>query len=172
MATPSHAAAARNGLFVGLRLWFGNFFTRYGFQFSADHVSGEARTQETSIHRRHFVFADFAAKGAEFAFEALADDRGFVGFLGGVGEGGFDVAVGDSAGAEVARDAEFSLATDFRALAGELFGEALVVYHFGAFEAVHDGSKELVVFGAPAEELLHFVDGISAAHEGSHGGFV
>ncbi len=115
---------------------------------------------------------DFAAEGTEFSFEALADDGGLVGFFGGFGEGGFDVAVRDAAGAEVARDAEFTLAADFGALASELFGEALVVDHFGAFEAVHDTFQERVVFGSTAEQLLHFVDGIGTAHKGANGGFV
>lgn len=35
-------AAARSGLFVGLRLWLGNFFAGHGFQLSADHVGGKA----------------------------------------------------------------------------------------------------------------------------------
>ena len=61
---------------------------------------------------------------------------------------------------------------NFGALASELFCEALVVDHFGALEAVHHGSKEFVVFGAATEELLHFVDGVGAAHEGADGGFV
>ena len=96
----------------------------------------------------------------------------FVGFLGGVGESGFDVAVGDATGAQVARDPEFSLAADFRALTGELFREALVVDHFGALQTVHYGFQEFVVFRSPAEQLLHFVDGIGSAHERADRGFI
>jgi hypothetical protein len=61
---------------------------------------------------------------------------------------------------------------DFGALAGELFGEAFVVEMAGTLQAVYDIFEELVVFGAAAEELLHFVDGIGAAHESADGGFV
>ncbi len=82
------------------------------------------------------------------------------------------MAIRDTASAEVSSDAELALTADFCALAGELFCEAFVVNHFGALEAVHDVAKEIVVFGVAAEELLHFVNGIGAAHESADGGFI
>jgi hypothetical protein len=159
-------------LFVGRRLRLRDFLAGDRFEFAADDVGGKTCAEKAAVHGGEFVFGNFAAEGAECAFEALANDGGLVGFFGGLGEGGFDVAVGDAAGAEVAGDTEFALAANFGALASELFGETLVVDHFGPLETVHDGSKEFVVFGAAAEELLHFMDGVGAAHEGAKGGLV
>src|SRR5579863_5522600 len=97
-------------LFIRLGFWLRDFFARQGFELAADDVGGKAGAEEAAVHRGDFVFGDLAAERAKFAFEALANYGGFVGFLGGFGEGGFDVAVGDAAGAEVASDAEFALA--------------------------------------------------------------
>ena len=57
----------------------------------------------------------------------MADGGALGGFVGGLFDGGLDLGVGDAAGAEVAGDAEFALAADLGALAGELFGVAVVV---------------------------------------------
>jgi len=54
-----------------------------------------------------------ATKGTELAFDALADDGGFVVGLGGFSEGVVNMAIGDAAGAKVAGDAEFALFADF-----------------------------------------------------------
>jgi hypothetical protein len=168
----AHKTTRRIILFLRLRLCFWYFLARYCFQFAADYVGGKTRAQEAAIHRRDFVFVNFAAEGSEFPPEALADNRSFVSFLGRLRESGFDVAVWDSSGAQVARNTKFSLAADFRALAGKLFGKSLVVDHLGPFEAVHHGSQKLVVFGSPAKQLFHLVDRIRAAHQSAHRGFI
>jgi len=124
----------------------------------------------------HFSWADACSVGAagcaEFAFDALADESGFVGLLRGFFEGYFDVAVGDPAGAKVAGDAEFSLFAGFRAVASELLGVAGVINITSAFEACQDVFDERGVFAAALEGALHFVDGVRAAHEDFDGGIV
>src|SRR5690242_12032312 len=82
------------------------------------------------------------------------------------------MAVWDAAGAQVAGDAEFPLAPDFRALAGELLGKALVINHLGALQTVHYIFQKIVVIRSPAQQLFHFVDGVSAAHQGANGSVV
>src|SRR5207302_8996683 len=76
-----------------------------------------------------------AAEGAQLALDALADKRSFVGLLGGFFESGFDVAVGDAAGAQVACDAECALGAGFGGVAGERLGVTGVGPWSGAFEA-------------------------------------
>jgi len=159
-------------LFFGGRFGFGDFGAGEGVELAADDVGGEAGAEQAAIEGGDFVVGDFAAGEAEFAFDALADERGFVVFLGVFVECSFDVFIGDAAGAEVAGDAEATLAADFGALAGELFGVAGVVDQAFAFEAFEDVFDELVVVGAMGEGLLHFVDGMSAAHEDAGGGGV
>ena len=156
-------------LFIRLGFWLRDFFARQGFELAADDVGGKAGAEEAAVHRGDFVFGNLAAEGAEFAFEALADDGGFVGIFGGLGEGGFDVAVGDAAGAEVAGDAEFALAADLGALAGELFGVAVVVEAAVFLQAGQDYLGEEVAAGSAFEEFLHFVYGMRAAHQGAEG---
>jgi len=92
--------------------------------------------------------------------------------VGGGCNGGLDVGVGDAAGAEIARDFEFSLAADFGALAGELLGVAGVVELAVFLHAGEDDLGEEFVGGATVEEALHFFDGVRAAHEGAQGDIV
>jgi hypothetical protein len=148
---------------------FGDFFACEGFQFAADYVSGKARAKEAAVNGTHFVFGDFAAKSAEFAINPLADNGGFVGFFCGFGKCGFNVAVWDTAVTQFTGDAEFALAADFGALAGELFGEAFVVEMAFALEKFNHEFDEFVVVASPAEMLFHFVDGVGAAHESADG---
>ena len=99
----------------------------------------------------------------------MADGGAFGCFVRGVFDGGLDVGVGDAAGAEVAGDAEFALAADFGALAGELFSVAVIVEGAVFLEAGEDYLGEEVAAGAALEEFLHFVDGVRAAHQGAEG---
>ena len=143
-----------------------------GVEFAADGVGGEAGAEEAAVEGGDFVVGDFAAREFEFALDAEAD-RGALGFgVGGFSESGFDVGIGDAAGAEVAGDAEFALAADFGALAGELFGVAGIVDHAVFAEAGEDDLREEFAGGPTLEEFFHFGDGVGAAHEGALGGFV
>jgi len=152
--------------YKGTLFWVnvGNVFFYYGFQFAADDVGGKSSAQQASINGGHFLFVDFATVGAEFAFDALADHSALVGGFGGFFQRGFDVPVGDSASAEVAGHAEFSLLARFGALAGELLGVAGVVYQAIFFQACHDHLNEELVVAAAFEFFLHLVDGVGALH--------
>ena len=167
-----HGGVWRKRLFVGGGFGVRDFGVGEGVELAADDVGGEAGAKETAVERGELVIGDFAAGEAEFAFDALADESGFVMFLGIFFKGGFDVFVGDAAGAEVARDAEAALPADLGALAGELFGVAGVVDEALAFEAFEDVLDELVVVGAMSESLFHFMDGVGAAHEDAGGGVI
>jgi len=151
---------------------FGDVFAGERAKFAANDVGGKAGTEQTAVEGSDLVLADFASGSAELAFDALTDERGFVGGLGDFVEGGFDVAVGDTAGAEVAGDAEPALFADFGALAGELFGVTGVVDVAGGLEAVHHFFDEGFVVAAALESLLHFMDGMGAAHEDFDGSVV
>ena len=113
-----------------------------------------------------------ATEESEFAVDALADHGGFVGVGGGFFYGGFDVAVGDTAGAKLAGNAIFALVADFGALAGELFGVAGGVDQAVLFEAGEDFLDEVFVGGAANEGFFHFGDGMGAAREDFDGGVV
>ena len=119
-----------------------------------------------------FGVGDFAAGDSEFAVDAVAD--GFaLGFVVGRGcDGGLDVGVGNAAGAEVARDAKFSLATNFGALASKLLGVAGVVELAVFFHTGEDDLGEEFVGGAAVEEFLHFLNGVWAAHQSAQGDVV
>src|SRR6266404_5960438 len=113
-----------------------------------------------------------ASKEFYFALDALADHGGFVGVGGGFFYGGFDVAVGNAAGAEFAGHAVFALVADFGALAGELFGVAGVVDQAVLFQAGDDFLDEVFVGGAADERFFHVGDGMGAAHENFDGSVV
>jgi hypothetical protein len=146
---------------------FGDVFLGEGFEFAADEVGGEAGAEEGRVEGNAFTVVDFAAKRPKFSLYSLADDGGLVALLGGFGECRVDVTVGNAAGAEFAGDAELALFAGLRALAGELFGVAGIIKLAGFFESGHDDLDEKFIVGSPGEELFHFVDGMSAAHEGA-----
>ena len=106
------------------------------------------------------------------AFEALADEGGFV-CVGEDGiEGGFDVAVGDAASAEFSRDAESSLAAGLRVLASIIERELCVVEVILFAEARNYGCDGFFVLGAAREIFLHFVDRVGPAHQRTERGGV
>ena len=118
------------------------FFGGDGFEFAADGVGGEAGGEEAAVEAGDFAVGDFAARESEFAFDAVADGEALR-FVVGVGvDGGLDVGVGNAAGAEIARDAEFSLAADFGTLAGELLRVASVVELAVFLHARHHDLRE------------------------------
>lgn len=102
----------------------------------------------------------------------MADGFALRRFVGGGFDGGLNVGVGDTAGTEVAGDAEFSLAADFGALAGELLGVAGVVELAVFFHAREDDLREELVRSAAVEQALHFFYGVGAAHQGAEGDVV
>lgn len=151
---------------------FWELFAGDGFDFAADNVGGEAGAEKAAVERGELFFFDFSFEGAEFALDALANERGFVVLEGIFGESSFDVLVGNAAGAKVARNAEFALAANFGALTGELFGEACVVEEAVVLEALDDGPDERIVVGTMGEGSLELVDRMSAAGEDADGGVV
>lgn len=167
----ARAEAALKILF-GVGIDFGNIFPRRVTQFATDDVCGEAGAEEAAIERGELLVVDFAAEGAEFSRDALADERSFVGLLGGFFDGSFDVAVRDAAGPEVARDAELALLARFGAMTGKLLGVAGVVNVAGAFEASQDVFDQGSVFATALERFLHLMDGVSTAHEDFDGSVV
>jgi hypothetical protein len=120
-----------------LDLYVRHFFSRQRLQFSPHHVRGKSGAQEAPVDGSHFLFVDFAAVGAEFAFDALADHGALIILLGRLFQRGVNVPVRDAACAEVARDAKLSLLASFGALARELFGVARVVNQAVLFQAGH-----------------------------------
>ncbi len=141
-------------------------------EFSADDVAREAGGQQRTIERGEFALIDFAAEEAEFAFDALANECGGIGLFGGFFHGGFDVAVRDAAGAQVAGDAEVALFAGLGAKARELARVAGVIDQIFALQTVDHGLDELFVFAAAPQGLVHFMDGVGAAHKDFDSGVV
>jgi len=93
-----------------------------------------------------------------------------VGDGGDFGEGGFDVSVGDAAGAEFARDALGALTADASAMRGELAGVDGVVEIAAFAEKSEDDVRGFGIGGALLEIFAHLGDGVGSAHQGAHGG--
>jgi len=141
-------------------------------ELGADDVGGEAGAEKRAIERGELASIERAADVREAALEARADEHGFV-CLGEDGvKGGFDVAVGDAARAQLAGDAKASLAAGLRVLAGVVEGVAGVVEIFMLAQPGDDGRDEFEVFGAAVEVFAHFMDGVRAAHERAERGGV
>src|ERR1700722_20162626 len=102
----------------------------------------------------------------------MPDDGTLVGFFGGLLESCVDVAVRDSAGAQLSGDAKLALLADFGALAGKLFRIARVIDHSLALQTVEHGLDQGFVVGASLQRSFHFVDGMSATHQGAYRGVV
>lgn len=98
-----------------------------GIQLSANDFGRESRAKQAAVERRQFARIERPASRRKQAFQACANKRGLVGFGESDVESGFDVAVGHAAGAQLARDAETSLAARIRVDTGELEGIAGVI---------------------------------------------
>jgi hypothetical protein len=96
-------------------------------EFGADCVGGEAGPEEAAIKGSDFALVEGAAQVGEASLDADANERGFVGFGEDGFEGGFDVLIGNAAGAKFAGDTEASLAAQFGVLVGVVQGVARVV---------------------------------------------
>src|SRR6266705_4545124 len=136
-------------VFDGCIWGLGDVFFGYGAEFAADEVGGEAGAEEGAVERGDFAVVNFAAEKLHLPFDALADERSFVRFLGYFVQGGFDVAIRDAAGAEVAGDAEFALLARFGALPRELLGIAGVVNQTRALQSLDYLFHQRFVFRAP-----------------------
>src|SRR5574337_797610 len=96
-------------------------------------VGGKAGAEQAAVERGKLAPVERAAARVapaqlfQAALEALADERGFIGFREAFLERGFDVAVGDATGAKLASDAVATLAAGLGAIAGELARVAGVV---------------------------------------------
>jgi hypothetical protein len=105
------------------------------------------------------------AEEFELALNALADGGAFGGFVGGLGQGGFDVRGGNAAGAEVSGDAELALSANLGTLARELFGVPRVVDQVVFFQAGQDYLGQEFAGGATLKEFLHFVYRMRPTHQ-------
>ena len=141
-------------------------------ELGADDVGGEAGGEKGAVERGEFFFVERAARLRELALQARADERGFVGFGENGIERGFDVAVRDAADAELAGDAETSLAAGLRVAAGIVESEFSIVEIILLSEACYDRSDEIFLLGAALEILLHFMNGVRAAHQCTQSGGV
>jgi len=136
-----------------------------GFQLAANYVGRESGCEERAIDGSKFLVGHISAERTQLAFDALADDGGFIRGVSGFGNGFVDVAIGDPAGAKVSSDAVFALFADFGACARKLFGVARVVEFAAFLETGEDDLCEEFAIGAAKKLFLHFVDGMGAAHK-------
>jgi hypothetical protein len=153
-------------------VYVGEVFAGEGFEFAADDVGGKTGAEQAAVEGSQFAVVDFTAEGTQLALDALSDDGGLVGVLGGFFEGGFDVAVGNATGAEVACHTKLALFSSLGALPGELLGVACVIDVAVLLETGDDFLDEVFVGGATDEGFFHFGDGMRAAHKDFDGSVV
>jgi len=142
----------------------GEIAARDRAEFGADYIGGKAGREQAAIEGGEFAPVERAAEAGEAALEAGADEGGFVGFGEDGVERGFDVGVGDAAGAEFAGDAE-AAAVGMDAAAGEVEGVADVIEIVELAKARDDGGDEFYIFGAAFEIGAHVVERVGAAHK-------
>src|SRR2546425_8200383 len=82
------------------------------------------------------------------------------------------MTVGDSAGAEVAGNAEFALLARFGALPRKLFGVARVVNQTRALQSLDYLFHQRFVFRAPLQRQTHLVNRMRSAHQCAQRGVV
>ena len=138
----------------------------------ADYVGGKAGAEEAAVDRGALLFVKRTVGLAEAALDAGTHERGFIGFGEYSFQRRFDVPVRDAAGAEFARDAEFSLATLLRVDAGVVAGVARVVEVLHFLQFLQDGFDVFFIFGAAFEICAHFVDRVRTSHQSSQCGGV
>src|SRR5262249_5812702 len=101
------------------------------------------------------------------AFEAFAQERSFVRVAENRVEGCFDVMIGDAAGAKFPRDAETALSAGLGVLPRVVGSEFRVVEVILFAKTRDNGPDGVLLLDKTLEVLLHFVNGVRAAHQGS-----
>ena len=168
--TPNYGSVSAASLSASGK--FGEVAVGDAFQLGADYVRGETGAEKIAVEGGDFFLVEGAAEMGEAAGEARADERGFVGFGEDGIHRGFDVAVGDTACAQFASDAETSLAAKLGVLRGVVQSVLGVVEIVEFAEARDYGGDEVFIFGAALEMFFHFGDGMGAAHQGALRGHV
>jgi hypothetical protein len=112
---------------VGRVFHFRHRFVGDAVEFGANEVGREAGPEEGAVDRGDSFVINFAAVGFQFAFDPLANQCAWVGLCCGLFERAVDDAVGNSAGAQFARNTEFALFARLRPVARELLSVALIV---------------------------------------------
>ena len=128
MRSLPQTASGEHSFFRGRRIGeIGEIAFGDAAELGANHIGGKARAQQAAIQGSDFALIERAAKVREAAFQACADQTGFV-RLGEDGfESGVNIAVRNAAGAKFAGDAEASLAAQFSMLVGIIQSVARVV---------------------------------------------
>ena len=139
---------------------------------SAHLIGGKAGAEQAAIERGQAAFVERAANAAEFAFQALADERGFVLRGEHFVERGFDVAVGHAAPAELLGNAKTSLAANGRVGAREFASVARVIEQLLLLQPIEFCTNQTFILAAAFERAAHFEDRMGAAHERANGGGV
>lgn len=137
--------ASESGFEVGGVGQIGEIAVGDAAQLGANDVRGKAGAKQAAVKRRNLALTERAADMRKMPPEARANRRRFVRFREDGIEGGFDVAIGDSAAAQFARDAEASLAARLRVLAGVFEREASIVEITLLAKARNDGGNGLFV---------------------------
>lgn len=139
-----------------------------GAELGANYVGGKTGAEQIAIERGAFFLVERAFDLAEAAFEARADERGFICLGENRFQRHFNMLVGDATAAQFAGDAEFALVTMLRMNARVIAGVSRVVEVLEFFEFLEHAANVLFVFGAARQIFAHFVYGIRATHQGTH----
>ena len=123
----------------------GDFFGRDGLEFFADGVGRESRGKEAAVQTGDLAVGNFAAGEFELAFDAMANGEALRFVVGGSFDSRLDIGIRNSASAEVARDPEFSLPANLRALPRKLLRVARIVELPVFLHARHDDLREQLV---------------------------
>ncbi len=121
--------------------------------------------KEAAVEGSHFLFVDFAAEGAQFALDALADHRTFVIVPCAFFQRCVNMPVGNPTGAKVAGNAEFSLLVRFGPMSRKLLRIPCVIDQPVFFQASYHQLDKQFVIAAPLELLLQFVDGVGTPRQ-------
>src|SRR6266404_2185005 len=167
-SSPFGSPRAPRGTLLHLHFGIRHLFSRHRFQFPTHYVRGKPRPQQAPIQGSQLLFVEFPAEGAQLPFDALAHHRTLIRRLGSFVQRRFNMPVRNPSPPQVARNPEFSLLARFRPLPRELLRIPRVIDHPVFFQARHHQLHQQFVVAAPLELFLHFMDGMSAAHQCAH----
>jgi hypothetical protein len=138
----------------------------------SNYFRGKSGAEQAAMERRDLALAKRAANVREVSLESCAYECGFVCVGENSAERGLNMLVGHAARAQLADDAETSLAPRIGVKASEVESVAGVV-EVPVFAHPRDNSgDEFRVVGAAREIRAHLVNRVRAAHQYADGGIV
>jgi hypothetical protein len=133
-------------------------------QFPPYQVGRKSGSDQRTVKRSQFFLIDFSTKQPKLSLYPLPNNRGWIGFRGGIFQCSFNVTVGNPPRPQLACDAVRPLLPCCRPVPRKLSRVSRVIDQVFPLQALHNGLDDRFIRAPPREYSLDFGHGMGAPH--------